>query len=72
MLMGNIMYDVKGKVAQQKISKRSLDFVGGNTNSYAKCINGPKRLKEAREINELVASVSEVISEESEGKAGNK
>ena len=60
------MYDVKGKVAQQKISKRSLDFVGGNTNSYAKCINGPKRLKETIELNELVASVSKVVSEASD------
>ena len=71
-MMDHILYNVKGKGVQQKIAKLRLGFFDRNTNSYAKCINGPKRLKEAREINELVASVSEVISEESEGKAGNK
>ena len=44
--MGHILYDVKGKVAKQKIAMRRIDFIYGNTNSYAKCINGPKRLKE--------------------------
>ena len=67
--MGHILYDVKGKVAKQKIAMRRIDFIYGNTNSYAKCINGPKRLKENIELNELVASVAGVISEASEEKA---
>ena len=44
-LMGHILYDVKGEGAQQKIAKRCLDFVENNTNCYASCLNGPKQLR---------------------------
>ena len=71
-LMGHILYDVKGKGAQQKLAKRRLDFIDGNTNSYAKCLNDPKRLKETRELNELVASVAEVTAEAIKEKAKKK
>ena len=47
-LMGHIFYGVKGKGAKQKIAKPRLDFVEGNTNYYAKCLNVPKWLKENR------------------------
>ena len=71
-LMGHILYDVKGKGAQQKLAKRRLDFIDGNTNSYAKCLNDPRRLKETRELNELVASVAEVTAEAIKEKAKKK
>ena len=70
--MGHILYDVKGKGAQQKLAKRRLDFIDGNTNSYAKCLNDPRRLKETRELNELVASVAEVTAEAIKEKAKKK
>ena len=38
-----------------------LYFFDGNTNYYSKCLNTPKRLKETRGLNKLVASVVEVI-----------
>ena len=47
----------------RKFAKIHLDFIDKNTNPYAKCLDGPKRLKETRELNELVALVAEDISE---------
>ena len=44
-LMGHILYNVKGKGAQQKVAKGCLDFVDENTYYYAKWLNGPKQLK---------------------------
>ena len=61
--MGHILRDVKGKGAQQKLSKRCLDFIGRSANSYAMCLNYLKRLKETRELNELVMSVTNVTTE---------
>ena len=71
-LMGHILYDVNEKCAQQKLAKQRLDFIDGNTNSYTKFLNDPKRLKETRELNELVASIAEVNSEVSEEKSRKK
>ena len=71
-LMGHILYDVKGKGAQQKLAKQRLNFIDGNTNSYAKCLNDPRRLKETRELNELVASVVEVTADAIKEKAKKK
>ena len=71
--MGHILYDVKGKVTQQKLAnKQCLDFIDRNTNYYAKCLNDPKRLKETRELIELVASVAEVTVEAIKEKAKKK
>ena len=71
-LMGHILYDLKWRVAQQKIFKCRLDFVYRNTSINENFLNGPKRLKESRELNDLVASVAEVVSEVSEEKARKK
>ena len=44
-LFGFIAYDAKGKGAAQKISKRRLDVIVGNINSYSKLLNNTKILK---------------------------
>ena len=67
-LTGQIIYDVKGDGAVQKLAKRRLDTVDGNIASYARCLSDPKRLKNVKELNRLVAGVAAV----SAGKDANK
>jgi len=57
---------VKGIGAQHKLAKHRLDFI--DTNSYTKCLNDPKRLKETRQLIEHVASVAEASEETKERK----
>jgi len=62
-LMGYILYDVKGKGAVNKLAKRRLDMISGNVASYARCLNSAKRLKQIEEVNQLVATVAEVSAD---------
>ena len=55
-----------------ELAKHRLDLIDGNTNSYAKCLNDPKRMNSTRESNEVVASAANVTSEVSEEKARKK
>jgi len=67
-LQGFIMYDVKGKGAQNKLAKRRLDMISGNVSSYSRCLNDPKRLKQIKEMNQLAATVASVTAEMEEEK----
>ena len=62
-LQGFIMYDVKGKGAQNKLAKRRLDMISGNVSSYSRCMNDPKRLKQIQEVNQLAATVAAVTAD---------
>lgn len=62
-LMGYILYDVKGKGAKQKIAKRRLDAISGNVGSYSKILNSSKRIKMIQEVNQLTATVAEVTAD---------
>lgn len=72
MLQGFIMYDVKGKGAQNKLAKRRLDMISGNVSSYSRCLNDPKRLKQIKEVNELAATVAEVTADIAQEKKNQK
>jgi len=67
-LQGFIMYDVKGKRAQNKQVKRRLDMISGNVSSYSRCLNDPKRLKQIKEVNQLADTVASVTVEMEEEK----
>jgi len=71
-LMGQILYDVKGKGAVQKIAKRRLDMIEGNISSYSRCLNDPKHLKAIKDLNHLVAAVAEVSADKETTKAKRK
>jgi len=72
-LQGFIMYDVKGKGAQNKLAKRRLDMISGNVSSYSRCLNDPKRLKQIKEVNQLAATVAAVTADiENEKQAKKK
>jgi len=62
-LMGYILYDVKGKGAVNKLAKRRLDMISGNVASHARCLNSTKHLKQIEEVNQLVATVAEVSAD---------
>jgi len=62
-LQGFIMYDVKGKGAQNKLAKRRLDMTSGNVSSCSRCLNDPKHLKQIKEVNQLAATVAEVTAD---------
>ena len=44
-IIGFMTYNVKGKGAVQKITKRKIYCIEGNANSYSKLLNIPKRLE---------------------------
>jgi len=71
-LMGYILYDVKGKGAKRKLAKRRLDVISGNVASYAKCLNDPKRLKQIQEVNQITATVAEVTADMDKAKLDQK
>ena len=48
-----------GKKSKKRISRRRIDFVSGNVNSYACILNGPAQLDKIRTYNDLTASLSE-------------
>jgi len=62
------MHDVKGKGAQNKLAKRRLDMISGNVSFYSRCLNGPKRLKQIKEVNQLAATVASATAEMDEEK----
>jgi len=62
-LRGFILYDCKGRGAQQKIAQRRLDMISGNISSYSRCLNDSKRLREVEELNGLTAAIANVSAD---------
>ena len=69
--IGEILDQCIGDKAKKRIAKRRIDFVTGNINSYARCLNGPRQLEKIKTYNQLAASMAELQKEKMEQKAVN-
>ncbi len=47
-----------GKKAKTVITKRCIEFISGNVNSYARILNGPQKLERIQTFNDLSASIA--------------
>ena len=62
-LMGFILYDVKGEGAVNKLSKRRLDMISGNVSSYSRMLNDPERLEMIKDVHKIAATCAEVSAD---------
>ncbi|KAG7339481.1 hypothetical protein IV203_034477 [Nitzschia inconspicua] len=71
-LMGFMCYDIRGGGAKKKIAQRRLNIVDGNVNSYARCLNDPRRLAAMREMDQLISAVAQVAADQAREKVERK
>ncbi|KAG7372912.1 hypothetical protein IV203_033636 [Nitzschia inconspicua] len=62
----------RGGGAKQKIAQRRLNIVDGNVNSYARCLNDPRRLASMREMDQLISAVAQVAADQAREKVERK
>jgi hypothetical protein len=63
MIMGFVMYDVKGKGAKKCMAKRRLNVIDTNIASYCRVLNSTERMIQITEANEVAAVLAEIEEE---------
>jgi len=70
--MGCILHNMYGKGAKRKLGKRRLDVISGNVTSCTTYLNNPKHLNQIQEVNQITATVAEVIMDMDKAKVQKK
>jgi hypothetical protein len=63
MIMGFVMYDVKGKGAKKRMAKRRLNVIDANIASYCRVLKSTERMIQITEANEVAAVLAEIEEE---------
>ena len=71
-LTGLIMYDVNGEVEKKNLSRRRLDAIEGNIDSYSRCLNSSKRMEAMKDHHKLAAAVADIYAEQAQDKENCK
>ena len=66
--LGAILDQCSGSRAHKKIAKRRIEFINGNTNSYARVLNGPDQFEQIKDYNDLASSIAALNKERDDDK----